>query len=76
MSAKRSVAAILVATSLSAQAQFVTNVANYHDDYRTDAPLSVGWQYLWNAPAGWSPGLTNDGSTGPIGNTSFLQSAK
>lgn len=28
-------------------------VANYRDDFSADAPLTSGWQYLWNAPSGW-----------------------
>jgi len=30
-----------------------TVVANYRTDYKTQAPLTSGWQYLWNAPSGW-----------------------
>lgn len=28
-------------------------VASYRADFVDDAPLSSGWQYLWNAPSGW-----------------------
>lgn len=44
-------------------------VANYRDDFQADAPLTGGWQYLWNAPDGWTPasGVTGDVTTGPIG---------
>ncbi len=30
-----------------------TVVASYRADFSADAPLSEGWEYLWNAPSGW-----------------------
>lgn len=31
-------------------------VANYRQDFRSQAPLVAGWRYLWNCPEGWRPG--------------------
>jgi VCBS repeat-containing protein len=36
--------------------------ADYRDDFRPDAPLVTGWQYLWNAPSGWTAGGSNNSS--------------
>ena len=44
-------------------------IADYRDDFRPDAPLVTGWQYLWNAPNGWTAGGSNNG-TNAIGNPS------
>jgi len=37
----------------------VTVVANYRADFVEDAPLTSGWQYLWNAPSGWVANVTS-----------------
>lgn len=36
-----------------------TVVANYRNDYKTNAPLTSRWQYLWNAPDGWVRNVSN-----------------
>ena len=50
----------------------LTTIADYRDNFRADAPLVAGWQYLWNAPNGWTtaPGVTGDMATGAIGDPS------
>ncbi len=46
-----------------------TVVADYRDDYQAGGP-AAGWQYLWNAPSGFTGTTTpaGNGNTGPIGN--------
>ncbi|MCA9247979.1 MAG: right-handed parallel beta-helix repeat-containing protein [Planctomycetales bacterium] len=46
-------------------------IADYADDYSRNAPLTDGWQYLWNAPDNWiSKGGKGDLDTGRLGETS------
>lgn len=49
----------------------LTTIAGYQSDYHAASPLTQGWQYLWNAPTGWTnaPGVTGDLATGALGNT-------
>lgn len=43
-------------------------VATYGSEFQGTA-FPAGWQYLWNAPAGYNPGVSSgDGSAGAIGN--------
>lgn len=43
-------------------------VAGYQDDFMSSAPLTTGWQYLWNAPDGWTAGgASGDETSGWIG---------
>lgn len=43
-------------------------VAGYQDDFTASAPLTTGWEYLWNAPVGWTAGgAGGDETSGWIG---------
>lgn len=54
-------------------------VANYRADFKVDAPLASGWQYLWNAPSDWvenaSSGDLRSGFVGVPGEYVPLQDA-
>jgi hypothetical protein len=56
-----------------------TVVASYRADFSADAPLSEGWEYLWNAPSGWvanaSSGDLRSGFIGVPGEYVSLQDA-
>ncbi len=47
-----------------------TVVATYSTDFNSSGTPNAGWSYLWNAPIGWSLGVTGDQSTGFIGTPS------
>lgn len=45
------------------------DIANYKGDFQSGSPRA-GWQYLWNAPNGWTPTSPGDLTTGSIGDVS------
>ena len=64
------VSAVLLLVNLCATTAGAGVFAGYRDDFRPDAPLVAGWQYLWNAPSGWRT-ASQDDSTGSIGDPSY-----
>jgi parallel beta-helix repeat protein len=54
---------LLLTINLSAQ----TTVGNYRNNFNTSGSTTSLWRYLWNAPAGWDPGVTGDQGGGFIG---------
>ena len=59
------IAAVLCAGTAGAT---MVVVADYRDDFEADAPLTPGWQYLWNAPDNFPNQVDN--TTGLIGDPS------
>lgn len=42
-------------------------IGDYQDDFQ-GGTFPDGWQYLWNAPSGYNPGVASgDGTTNPVG---------
>ena len=65
----------VAAMSLLVSGASAGKIADYRDDFKADAPLTAGWEYLWNAPTGWTPapGVTGDETTGNINDRSSYQ---
>lgn len=57
----------LLAAFPLAEAGARTVVANYANDFNPSGAPAAGWNYLWNAPAGWAVGTTGDQASGFIG---------
>lgn len=58
---------IVLSCLAGAQLGARTVAANYRNDFNPSGPPTTGWNYLWNAPAGWSVGVTGDQASGFIG---------
>lgn len=59
---------IILFLFISSAASADTVVAGYRSDFVYDAPLTEGWQYLWNAPSGWVANVSSgDQRSGFIG---------